>query len=249
MFAVSSLAGAGLGSLLAQGYWGKRLVLIWALRYAWRRGRASLKLSVINCVQRRLWYWRAGGLVRKTGRLSTTVEMRYLGQVIDWHAIVEEHGAAVWRTARRLLGSDADASDCFQETFVSALEFSRRHEVRNFGALLTTLATSRAIDMLRRRIRRVKFVEGCSVVASSDSGPGDNVESAELVERIREALGELPSQEAAVFCLRCLNDMSYRQIGRQLGIKAGAAGVLLHRAKRRLREQLSAAGMEDEVSL
>jgi len=32
------------------------------------------------------------------------------------------HGPLVWQTAWRLLGHEADAADCFQETFVSAME-------------------------------------------------------------------------------------------------------------------------------
>ncbi len=66
-------------------------------------------------------------------------------QVIDWQMIVKKHGPAVWQTAYRLLGNNTDAADCFQETFVSALEVSRRQRVRNFSALLVRLATTRAI--------------------------------------------------------------------------------------------------------
>ncbi|MEJ2703700.1 MAG: sigma-70 family RNA polymerase sigma factor, partial [Sedimentisphaerales bacterium] len=76
--------------------------------------------------------------------------------MVDWNTIIEEHGPAVWQTAYRLLGNHADASDCFQETFVSALGFCRRQRVRNFPALLARLATARAIDQLRRRFRQVQ---------------------------------------------------------------------------------------------
>jgi RNA polymerase sigma-70 factor (ECF subfamily) len=75
-------------------------------------------------------------------------------QVIDWQIIIEKHGPAVWQTAYRLLGNYEDASDCFQETFICALKVSNRQRVKNFPALLVRLATTRAIDQLRRRIRR-----------------------------------------------------------------------------------------------
>jgi RNA polymerase sigma factor (sigma-70 family) len=38
--------------------------------------------------------------------------------------------------------------------------------------------------------------------------------------------------------MRYLNDMSYRQIAKELGIKTNAAGVLLHRARTKLRKSL-----------
>jgi RNA polymerase sigma-70 factor (ECF subfamily) len=58
---------------------------------------------------------------------------------------------------------------------------------------------------------------------------------------LRKALAQLPPQEAQVFCLRYLNDMSYRQIAKQLNIKTNAAGVLLHRARAKLRQYLRPA--------
>ena len=51
----------------------------------------------------------------------------------DWPAIVRRHGPTVWRTAYRLLNDHADAADCFQETFLSALEMSRRQKVPSFS--------------------------------------------------------------------------------------------------------------------
>ena len=74
-------------------------------------------------------------------------------QVYDWQAIVTEHGPTVWQTAYRLLGNRADAADCFQETFLSAFEYSRHQPVRHIPGLLVRLATTRAIDRLRQRTR------------------------------------------------------------------------------------------------
>lgn len=75
-------------------------------------------------------------------------------QVVDWQVVLEKYGPIVWQTTYRLLGNHADAADCFQEAFVGALEISRRQRVRNFPALLSRLATARAIDRLRQRVRR-----------------------------------------------------------------------------------------------
>ena len=58
----------------------------------------------------------------------------------------------------------------------------------------------------------------------------------ELTARLRESLVQLPPAEAQVFCMRYMNEMSYRQIAKELGIKTNAAGVLLHRARAKLRK-------------
>lgn len=159
--------------------------------------------------------------------------------MIDWQAIIEEHGPAVWQTAYRLLGNHADAADCFQETFVSALNVSRRQRVQSFSALLTRLATARAIDQLRRRFRRSdcsRSPDDGSAVEDEAPCPAEQAQQRELAGRVRRLLDQLPAQEAQAFCLRYLNDMSYQEIAGALGISTNAAGVLLHRAKARLRE-------------
>jgi len=161
--------------------------------------------------------------------------------VINWRIIVKKHGPIVWQTAYRLLGSDADAADCFQETFVSALKVSRRQRVRNFQALLVRLATTRAIDKLRQRFSNSQACTDAAdlaTVPSANPSPVQQAQMDELAERLRKALAKLPPQEAQVFCLRYLNDMSYRQIAKELGIQTNAAGVLLHRAKTKLRDFL-----------
>jgi len=174
-------------------------------------------------------------------------------QVIDWQIIIEKHGPAVWQTAYRLLGNRTDAADCFQETFVCALEFSQRQRIRNFSALLIRVATTRAIDQLRQRFHR----PGCNVasadrvaVPSTNPGPVQMAQQQELIDRLRESLTKLSLAESQVFCMRYLNDMSYRQIAKELGIKTNAAGVLLHRARAKLRKSFEVSTKEkNEVVL
>ena len=170
-------------------------------------------------------------------------------QAQDWQTIVTEYGPLVWRTAYRLLANHADTADCFQDTFLAALEVSRRQPVRNVSGLLVRLATTRAIDRLRQRARQERRPTEESEGEPIGSGdPGAEVEAQELVRQLRVAVGQLPAQEAQVFCLRYLNEMSYRQIARELSIGINVVGVALYRAKARLREALGAAqGDEHEV--
>jgi RNA polymerase sigma-70 factor (ECF subfamily) len=186
--------------------------------------------------------------------LTVVAQKEFYLQVVDWKTIIKEHGPAVWQTAYRLLGNDADAADCFQDTFVGALELSRRQRVRNFPALLARLATTRAIDQLRRRFRRGRngsFECGRPEEPDNNSNPAQYAQQQELAGMLKTALVHLQPQEAQVFCLRYLNDMSYRQIANELGIKTSATGVILHRARIKLRQffEVSSKERESEVSL
>ena len=64
----------------------------------------------------------------------------------DWHEIISAHEAMLWRTVYRVLNDRDDALDCCQEALLDAYKYSINREVDDWGALLTTLATRRAID-------------------------------------------------------------------------------------------------------
>lgn len=174
-------------------------------------------------------------------------------QAIDWHIIIKKHGPVVWQTAYRLLGEHNETADCFQETFLSALELTQRQHVRNFRALLIRLATARAIDRLRQKFHKsLQLTELVDLanLASVNPEPVQQLQTKELIMQLRKAISMLPPQEAKAFCLRYLNDMSYRQIADELNIKRNAAGVLLHRARTKLQKIFEPTfNNKDEVKL
>jgi len=160
---------------------------------------------------------------------------------------VREHGPAVWRTAYRLLANHSDAADCFQETFLAAFEIACQQHVRNLPGLLIHLATTRAIDRLRQKNRweQRKTDLHNEDQTSGGADPLDQAGTNELASKLREQISRLPPQEARVFCLRYLNEMSYRQIARELNVAISVVGVSLHRAKARLRTALADAETEN----
>jgi RNA polymerase sigma-70 factor (ECF subfamily) len=161
----------------------------------------------------------------------------------DWPQIVQEHGPIVWRTTYRLVNNEADAADCFQRTFVAALTLARTKTVHNWAAFLNRLATLRALECLRDKRRHA-----ARHIRLPEAGPADpksinplqTAETDELVDHLREALAELDPRQGQVFCLACLEDLSYQQISEQLGVSVSHVGVLLNRARARLKSLLEA---------
>jgi RNA polymerase sigma-70 factor, ECF subfamily len=106
----------------------------------------------------------------------------------DWSKIVQEHGPLVWRTAIRLLHRAADADDCFQRTFVSAVELARSESVKTWPALLVRLATARALDQLRQRSRedsRLATLPDIPVVDDHARDPFEDAAANELAAKLR----------------------------------------------------------------
>lgn len=168
-------------------------------------------------------------------------------EMTDWEGILRDHGPAVWCTSHRLLGNRADADECFQETFAAAVALVRRQSqpVRHWRAMLVRLATARAVDRLRQRVRRSsrEVPGGGDVNALVDhhlsSRPQARAEEAELSARLRLALAHLPPKQADAFCLHCLEGWSYREVAEHLVTSVDDVGVLLHRARAALRERIS----------
>ena len=155
--------------------------------------------------------------------------------------IVDQHGQLVWATAWRLLGNAADSLDCYQETFLDAVKVARREPVNNWIALLRHLATARRLDLLRSRCRqqnRTELIVDPNGLVGHEADPRQEAEANELAERLRAVLAQLPPDQAEVFCLGCLDKLSYREIAERLKLTTDAVGVLLHRARKRLRELL-----------
>src|SRR5580765_4898076 len=96
---------------------------------------------------------------------------------MDWSQLLEAHGRIVWRTVYRLVNDEAEAADCFQETFVAALKYSRSHAIRNWPGMLKRLATAKAIDHLRRRGRTgaISLSAGCLETAIDGARSPPNI--------------------------------------------------------------------------
>jgi RNA polymerase sigma-70 factor (ECF subfamily) len=170
----------------------------------------------------------------------------------DWEKVVGQHVGIVQRTVHRLVGNYADAWDCIQDTFLEAVKIDRREPIRNWSALLRHLATAKALDLLRKRSRlraRCNADSDPAEAVSREPNPTGHAEASELADRLRVAVGQLPSRQAQVFCLTCFEQMSSEEVAERLQINATAVRMLLCRARERLRrllEPLDGASERDD---
>ncbi len=162
--------------------------------------------------------------------------------VVDWRSIVAEHGPTVWRTVFRLLAHYADAEDCYQDTFAAAWRFAERGEVANWAPFLVGLATRRAIDRLRHRARTLKrfpAINDAPEPVSHGDCPVQTAQARELLGRVRDRLALLPQKQAEAIWLSGVEGLNHAEISEQLQVTTNEVGVLLHRARTRLRVALA----------
>ena len=160
-----------------------------------------------------------------------------------WEEIVRDYSPAIWKAVYRLVGNPDDAADCVQETFLSAMRHGNSKPIADWGAFLHRIATARALDCLRKRYRMSAHREPVPADWTSlpDFRPDPQrlAQGSELLQRLLQALLELPGQQAEAFCLRYLADLEYREIAESMEINPNSVGALLHRTRESLRQMLS----------
>jgi RNA polymerase sigma factor (sigma-70 family) len=145
--------------------------------------------------------------------------------------LVEAHAGELHRFLIGLVGP-AEAEDCLQETFMSALRAYRRlRHTDNLRAWLYTIAQRKATDVARRRARRpTRDLEGVDVPVAPASDPDDG-----LWATVR---GLPPKQRAAVV-QRFVLDLAYAEIGARMGTSEEAARQNVSAGLRRLRMEVT----------
>lgn len=159
---------------------------------------------------------------------------------MDWKTILERDGPTAWRAAYRILGNADDADDCLQDAALAAVQLSQREPVANWRALLTRLASSRAVDRLRKVYRnRVNDQAEDQIAAIPDPHePSEAAQLNELRNQLRVALAHLSQDQVMAFCLCALEGWTYSDAAEQLGMPTNTIGVLVHRAREQLRQLL-----------
>jgi RNA polymerase sigma-70 factor (ECF subfamily) len=164
-------------------------------------------------------------------------------EVTDWQQVVRDHSPAIWKTAYRLVGNQDDAADCVQETFLAAMRLGNSKTIEHWGAFLHRIAAARALDCLRKRYqtsaRREPVPPDWNSLPDNRPDPQRMAQNSELVQKLLQALVELPKLQAEAFCLRWLSQLEYREIAESLEINPNSVGALLHRARESLRQMLS----------
>jgi RNA polymerase sigma factor (sigma-70 family) len=146
-------------------------------------------------------------------------------------SLVEAHAQELHRFLVGLVGP-ADAEDCLQETFMSALRaYPRLRHADHLRAWLYTIAQRKATDTVRRRARRpTRDLEGIEPVAPVPPEPDDG---------LWHAVRSLPSKQRVAVVHRFALDLAYAEIGDRMGISEEAARQNVSAGLRRLRREVS----------
>lgn len=143
--------------------------------------------------------------------------------------------------AYRMLGSQAEADDAVQETWLR-LHRADASEVRNLSGWLTTVTGRVCLDMLRARSsRREEAIDDDAIEIASGADPGHDAELADAVgPALMTVLATLGPSERLAFVLHDLFQVPFDEIAVILDRTPDSARQLASRARRRVRGETPA---------
>ncbi len=150
--------------------------------------------------------------------------------------LIEQHIPRLRRYARALTGDRAAADDLVQDTLERAL--SRFHLWRqgsDLRAWLFTIMHNIFVNQVRSRARRDH--ESLETEPAADTARAPEPDWLELRD-IASALSRLPQEQRAVVLLVGLEQFTYDEAARVLGVPIGTVMSRLSRARERLRALL-----------
>jgi RNA polymerase sigma-70 factor (ECF subfamily) len=171
------------------------------------------------------------------------VERAGSGDRAAFDTLVRSRIDAVYRTSLAILGSEADAADATQETFVSA--WRHRDALRDpdrFDAWLGRINLNACRAQLRRRsrtkVREIRLLDPDEArePASLERALADRTADAEAFDR---AFARLSVDDRTILVLHHLQERPVAEIAAVLGAPAGTIKSRLHRARAALESALA----------
>lgn len=163
------------------------------------------------------------------------------GQPSALGILYDRYANLIYRLALRILANPQEAEDLTQEIFLSLWRSGIYNPARgSLGSFLTTLTRSRAIDKLRSRSTRWKFLQRWSQTMITESTPTP-FELASLSQRsqyVRDALAQLPDKQRQVLEMSYYDGFSQSEIAQRLDIPLGTIKTWTRQGLLNLRQNL-----------
>ncbi len=156
--------------------------------------------------------------------------------------LFQRYHKQVFLAAHRVTGNPMDAEDALQTVFMRLLRRTRGHELSDdLGSYLHRAAVNAALDIVRskRGAHTSPLEDDAPFEADAPGGGAERrVADREVRERVRAALEKLSPNTAEVFALRYFEGYGNHEIAQMLGTTRSTVGVMLHRARHRIKNEI-----------
>jgi RNA polymerase sigma factor (sigma-70 family) len=164
---------------------------------------------------------------------------------IDWTAVLAEHGRWLRTVVYARVGEAQAVDEVMQEVSLAAVrQQAPITDVAKVAPWLYRLAVTQSLLYRRKQGRRRKLIDGFAkrgqpAGQDREGDPLDWLLAEERRKQVRQAMERLGRRDAEILLLKYTEDWSYRQLAQKLGITESAVEARLHRARQRLRAELT----------
>ncbi|KRW91321.1 RNA polymerase sigma24 factor [Alicyclobacillus tengchongensis] len=157
----------------------------------------------------------------------------------------------VYSFAYRAVGNASAAEEIVQDVFVKVWRMADRYDASlgKVSTWLLSIARNAAIDHHRRHRRHelVQIADGVLPEVADDAPTPEWVaEQADIRQRVRQALSQLPLDQKQIVEMMYFRGYTQQEISECLGISLGTVKSRARLAMAKLRERLGSVGMEVE---
>lgn len=170
------------------------------------------------------------------------------GELEAFELLYERHKRAAYSLARRIVGSDGNADDVVQETFISVWRSIERYDPKRASVRtwLMRIVHRRAIDGLRSQMVHLKRRADGEGVAESieakDPTPDNVAVSRDESSTVHGALDELPQDQRKVIELAYFNGFTHSEISEMLDVPLGTIKGRMRLGLEKMRASLEDSG-------
>jgi len=159
------------------------------------------------------------------------------GDLSAFEEMVRRYQRRVYGVALRIVRHHDVAQDAFIRAHQALAGFDL---ARPFGPWICRIAANLAVNHVRSpEAREEGLPEGHGERGARSGDPLHDVLEEEAREVLEGALAGLPAEQRAVFVLRAVEEMSYKEIAEALGLSMGTVMSRLFRARERLAEAVA----------
>ena len=157
------------------------------------------------------------------------------GDQIAFEYLFNRYRDAIRQLLVQRAGSESDADDLLQETFIKVyLHLDRYKKDYTFGQWLYTIARNTFIDFVRRRQDDLSIDERFSAPPSSAPTPEESVIRLQQRAHIEHYLEALTPRYRRLIHMRFFEEYSYEEIAEKLQLPLGTVKTQIHRARERM---------------
>jgi len=176
------------------------------------------------------------------------VERSKAGDHSAFMELIRQGSPTAQRAIRSIACNPADVEDVMQDTVMHAFKGLRSFNERStFSTWLTRIAINNALMLLRRRRNRIEISfdavdgarDGFLQFADSTINPEQSLIREQSIEIVRRAVRALAPRLREIAELRCLMELSNKEVVSSLGISLAAAKARSFRASQRLKRSFT----------